>query len=449
MTTLLPLDPTEATSAADHVDHHVLLHQKHNLVHATEVPRYTSLIAGQDDESPSSSNCTVTADTVNYKVGARAWKMTMSGAVTATMYLDPPGTDDPLVLDPVAAIGAWVYITDATKVTSLQVDIASDSGVTVKWNRSAANIGVTLVNGWNFLRWPASQGTLTGWGTMYRVTIVVITNAATDITVGHVWAECPPKAQIMFIADVGYRTMLTSGYPDLVNRGIPVTWAIDPLRLGTGVGTAAEVITEAEVLELAEENNNAIGMHAWGDGTLTSTMTAAELRAETMKMIKWMERRGLYTGRVWRAGFLQDAATNHAAIQGLVWAYATPSSASGVICWPPHPGTSGNGHRWNIPRTSLQGRTESAIDALFTQLEQTHGFWVCYTHGIHADGGNDMTPAEWEYFLGKLDDSSDWLEGVTFVQLLARNGIRFPRGLGDTVMEYRDAVGVEQYTRLP
>src|SRR4051794_19455073 len=94
-------------------------------------PRIVTLIGGQDDESPTAVSCTIAADTSNYKVAARGWQMTASGAVTAQLRLDPVATDVPATFPVAAGVGAWVYIPDSTKITSVTLGIYSDVGITV------------------------------------------------------------------------------------------------------------------------------------------------------------------------------------------------------------------------------------------------------------------------------------------------------------------------------
>ena len=403
-------------------------------------PRIMTLIGGQEDESPTGTTATISADTVNFKLGTQGWKMTMAGAVTGQLRLDPVGAEDPVHFGPAQAVGIWFYVPDATKITSVGISIASNSAATVTadytWNTG-------IVTGWNFRRIQASAMTLTDWGTAYRVRVIVVTNAATDITVGHLYVECPQKAKVLIISDSAYKSFHDIAYPDLKQRGIPVTFALDPTVLGSNVGSISERITEAQVLTVSAENQNEIGFHGY-DGTETSAMTAAQIRADTMKAIKWLESRGYYSGRIWRSAWVQNAATNHAAIQNLVLMYATPSSAASLVCWPV-------ADRWNISRLSLHGRTQANMDTWFSQLQQTHQLLVCYNHGIDDGGGTNTTNAMWDYFIGKIDAglAGGWLEGVTMEMLLARSGLKYRQTLGDTAVELYDETGVNAPRRLP
>jgi hypothetical protein len=315
---------------------------------------------------------------------------------------------------------------------TLELYLASDG--TTKWTRS----GLNLVNGWNLLRWGAAEGTITGWGNAYAVRFVVAVKSAIDITIGHIWLECPEKAQILFIEDGGYQTFLNLGYPDLKDRGIPVTWSIDPAKLGT-----TDRITEADVEMLSKENENSINFHGY-DGSVTSSMTPEQIRADCVQAIKWLERRGYYGGSLWRSAWVQNTASNAAAAKSLFLAYATPSNLSGITCFP-------FTDRWNIPRASVHASTQDTIDLYFNRLKQTHQLLVIYTHGINETGDPDTTPSQWQYFLSKIDQgiAEGWLEGVTFEQLIAANGVKFRRGMGDWITELYNKDGSSGNVRLP
>ncbi len=76
---------------------------------------------------------------------------------------------------------------------------------------------------------------------------------------------------------------------------------------------------------------------------------------------------------------------------------------------------------------------------------------VGYTHMVNVAGATDMTPELWNHFLNLIDNgiAEGWLEGVTFETLIARSGVKFKRGLGDTVIEIYDEVGELKKIRLP
>ena len=397
-------------------------------------------MSGGQDETHIKTNCTTAADLTNFKVGDRGLQINTTGAVTATVLLDPPGPTDPLVMPPASAIGLWVHVTNPAQVGTVTVEIYTDAALTAGKKFTRSTTGLTA--GWNLVRWTASAGLadLTTWTTVYRVRVLAVTSAATTLTVGRVFAECPPKAQILLIEDRGYRTFVDVALPSLRALGAPVTWALDPALNGTGTGKA-EVITDADVETFAAAGDS-ISIHSW-DGSVTASMTADEIATDNLKAIRWLQQRG-HAGRMWRASWTQNSATNAAAARTHLLAYATPTSASAITAWP-FP------DRWNVPRWSIHGRTTAAVDAMFTSLEASHGLLVAYTHGVHPDGGNDATPEEWTYFLDKATAAvaAGWLEFVTFEDLYARSGGRFVQGMGATYAEYLDEAGGTTRKQLP
>lgn len=424
--------------------------------------RRVSLICGSDDETFTTTSTTITADTINYVLGDRAWKMTMAGAVTGQMKFTPAV---PLDLPPIAAFGMAVYIADVSKVTSIELDVyGNDTFTAPVWIRTAAqanNAAYTLVNGWNYLRWTAISGNaaLDNWGHITRVRVVATTNAAADVTVGNVWAECPEKAQILFIADWGTSNFFGSPvgkagspYRDLRDRGIPVNLAWDPAKAGT-VSAPYERSSVADIIALANDGNgNEIGIHGY-DGTATSAMTAAQIRADHLAAVKAIKRLGLSAqniGTAWRPAWVQNSAANASAAFPYMVASATPSANASVGCWPPV-------NRYNIPRITLHGAAgsgnvnQTAVDAMFTTLQTTRGFAAPYTHGVADNVLDYMSVADWQHFLSKVDAgiAAGWLECVTFNQLFARSGGKFRRTFGQDFVEFYDETGDLNYYPLP
>lgn len=386
------------------------------------------LVSGQDDETPIVTNSTLSVDDVNFKVGNRAWKITTSGATTATAKV----SNDLLKHPPASAIGAWVYVDDPGLITQITIEIRLPS--TATWTRTESN----LVQGWNLIRFPSSAGAsesilINEWGKGATwVRFIAVTTGATSFTIGRVWAECPPKAQILFIEDGGYTTFLNTGYQDLKARNIPVTWSLDPAKLGTSLGTKAERITETDVMELGKENNNSMNFHGY-TGDPTATMTKEQIRSDVVKSLKWLDQRGFTEGYSWRSAWVQNSATNADAARSLLMAYATPNSSAALTNFPPT-------DRWNIPRLALHGMSQSALDSYFNILRVTNQLMVVYTHGIHVDGttgGADTTPSEWEYFISKIDQgiSEGWLEGVTLETLMKRAKVEIKPNSGDWVTD--------------
>jgi hypothetical protein len=415
-------------------------------------PTIVTLIGGQDDEAISVTNCTLSADTVNFVVGDRGHKLSFAGSANATAFLDPVGLTDPLVLTGVDCLGLSIYLEDATKIDQFGLHVFSDSGLATV---TSYNTSTGLVTGWNRIRYRVTAQTLpANWFTCYRARVQVIANAATTATIGHAWAETRPLASILFVADHPAQALYLYGYEELKARRIPVTFGCDPALLGNG-GAARRLspisgdrMFEEDIGRLALENNNQVNFHSGNNATATSGMDAAAIRADCMQGLKWISqmasRYGFEPGFAWRSAWVNNDAPNHAASQPLLGAYATFGAGNSFVsCWPPI-------DPYNLPRVALHGVSNSGMDAFFLALKQTHGLLLCYTHGILDTGGIDMTNAEWDYFLTKLDDGiqGSWLEGVTMEILLARGGLRYRQGFGEARVDTTDAVGTLASRRL-
>lgn len=410
--------------------------------------RIVSLIAGTEDETPIISGGTYAADTMNWKIGGQGWKITTAGASTAVFSVDPLPGGDPLEVGPIQAVCAWIYVPDAAKVTDLGLYLYHDDALTSgqRWAKSATQNPLhTITTGWNFVRVPAnatassttSVNAAAEWGTLYRAAIVVSTNAATDVTVGHYYAEVPEKAKVLMLADRGYKSFYENGYPDLVRLGVPVTWAPDITLFGSLPGTINEAMTEAQMHQVALENGNSISFHGW-DGGPTSAMTAAQVRADTMKAIRWLQRHG-YSGRMWRASWVQQLATNAAAAHDLLLGCATSTARTDPIPWPP-------ANIMEIPRATLdRSITAAQVDARFAWLKKTHQTEVCFIHRVNTDAADSFGCSQdlWDHYVSKLETgiTEGWLEGVTFEQLFFRHGGRFESTGGAHVARYVDAAG--------
>jgi hypothetical protein len=162
-----------------------------------------------------------------------------------------------------------------------------------------------------------------------------------------------------------------------------------------------------------------------------------------MQAIKWLEKRG-YSGRIWRAAFMQQQAPQHTAVQKLMLAYATPTDQGYLQPYPFE-------DRYGIPRMPLHAYSPTDFDTFFAQLKTTNEIMVCYTHKVNNGVAADITPANWAYFLSKVDQAiaEGWLEGVTLEMLLARDGFKFRRGFGDYFAEYMGDTGTTVTVKLP
>ena len=297
------------------------------------------------------------------------------------------------------------------------------------------------MTGWNFIRVAADHsavGAGATWGTIHKIEILVNSTNTVAVTIGHLYLETPPKARMLLVIDRGYKSFMDLGYPALKAAGIPVTLAADVHLFGTGVGGASEVMTEADVAVFAGENNNSVSFHGV-DGGIDATMTAAELRTETMTAIKWLQLRG-YTGRMWRAAFMQNNAPQWAAVKDLVlFARSGVDLTNRNGPWPPI-------NPMMIPPQQTDNTTvldtPAKLDAKFAELQRTHALYVPFIHGISATQF-DMTPALFAAWLGRVTAAiaAGWLEAVTLEQLFYEAGGSFSAMGGSLVARYTDASG--------
>lgn len=416
-----------------------------NEVHA---PAVISLIGGQPDETLTVTNCTATADTVNKRFGVQSWKLTMAAAVTATAKLTAL-TGGGAINEPISGVGLMIYVPDVTKVTGLTVQLYTGVADTdfYNFNITGLRLGLAgnLKTGWNIVRWTPSHKTITGtplaFGNIDHVRVVVVTNAATDVSVQQLFVQRRPKASVLFIHDGGYTLWDQSpGYFDLRDRKVPVTWSVD-----TGLIGDENHVTDARLREIGAENRNSIGFHGY-DGTLTATMTAAQCQAHTMKAIKWLAVRG-YTGRIWRSAWLQNSAPQAESTNDMVLVnpmFGTEGQER-IQSWPFH-------DRYGVARIAIQGKTEAQIDSIFDELKANHGVAVLYTHRVRDGFVADITPAMWTYFLAKYDAgvAEGWLEAVTLEMLLESSGVRIRQGMGGAwAAEWPNVDGTVTLKQLP
>lgn len=362
----------------------------------------TVLLSGQADQvySALTLGMTQSSDSTRVKAGvaSRRFEMNASGIFKADWV-------EAKTFAPASILQSWVWIDDPTKVTSIAIRPCS------LWTRSAT----VFQAGWNLLRFRASEGVTTSWGTVDYVRVTVTTTAATGINVGELWVESPPKAQACFIEDRGYKTFKDFGVPPLRALNIPITWALDPATHGSSAGTPSEVITDADVAQFYADGDD-ISIHGY-DGFPTSGKTQAQIREDSLRALAWIQDRGYLRGRQWRAAWVQNSAPNASAAQPYFAAYATPTGGASTQSWPLI-------NKWNIARWTLHGKTNAEIDALFDTLQKTREVVFIYTHGVHDTLSGAVTHATWDYFISKCQTAvaEGWFEGTTFSKMLARSG---------------------------
>jgi hypothetical protein len=429
-------------------------------------PKVITLWGGQTDETITTSGTgtpSVAADTVNFTLGTQGWQCSMAGAGTATFYYNQGTSWTP---PPVAAIGMACYIPSAANLTEVEVTIVTSGGGSWSATLYASSVPA-LASGWNYIRFPSVQSNPAGL--QYPVTsvrVIMVSTGATSVTVAQIWAECPPKAQLVVIADGAYYTdfagggvyggtspggiAFTGGYSDLKAMGIPVVWAPDTSLVGLNTGSYAPPADRSTWAQLAavmnDGNGNEMNYHG-SSGNATQNMTSAQIIAEVITAIKALQRQG-YPNPPIKAAWSQNEATNAAAAQPYMLGYRSPAAASGspAEAWPPV-------NMWNIPSQQLDLTvTWATVEAI---LQATHGICVTYLHGIDINGStgafDGTTPAQWGAFLDFIAAglAGGWLEGVTFQTLMARSGYKYRQTAGPWSYEYYDTTGALQHTKLP
>ena len=418
-------------------------------------PRLISLITGSNDEVLAPFNCTVSVDTVNTRHGARAWKMTNNGAAGVSVMRVGLNNPNQSGTGPLLDVPAWqgmvleCFIPDPTKYINLTVSIygSADLAASNRWQWNANTTPVTtLVAGRNFIRVPASFASVLPKGRIDRVEVqaalapAAVGVAGDSITIMGLHLEAPPKARFVLTEDRGYKTFYDHIYPQMRERGWPVVFAVDCTRFGDNVGTVGEAMTLAQMKACAVENGNEISFHGW-DGAPTASMTADQLRADTVKSIKFLQHHfpDQVVGRFIRAAYVQNDAAQWAEMRPYLLAAASATTDTlGPTLWPPN--DLHKIRRWSLDNYKLL----SNITDLFTQAKATHLTYNVFLHGYHtAEPGFDVNEARWSLFRDLLDDAieEDWAEVVTFEQLLLEAGVTFRTSGGATVAEYADAQG--------
>lgn len=432
-------------------------------------PGIYSLITGSDEEVTWSriGFNPVTLDTVNTRINGRAWKLQASGA-TSNPYVDFTPPNSPITIPSAQALCMWVHIPDASNVTQIWVSLFQDLAGAVTISRATGSGDFSpqpLVNGWNFVRFalgpmiepkPAWTGTQIA---KIRIRLDIPSGATNEITLGHVYLECPTQARIVFVLDRGYKSFIINGGLARAREvGVPITWAVDVLKIGGDVGTGGEAVTAAE-LRAAWQEGDSISFHGY-TANPTATMTDAQARADTMQCIKWLAANG-YEGRIWRAAWVQNQGPA-AAVKGLLLGQAYSNSQTlayptGTIvdAWPPM-----NMHsiyRWGVQST---GSSAAVVDAQLSILKRTRGFAVPYMHGLIGPVGstgaaagvpvNDTGIAEMNYFFDKVAAgmAEGWLRPSTFEELWRESGGSFSQMGGGTLATWTDPDGAPRTKML-
>lgn len=340
---------------------------------------------------------------IRYKNKRKSYKVDLMTSV-ANLLITPSSS---LALEGVSEFILVVYLEDVSKLTNVQLKVTGTS-----WSRPPVE---TLVNGWNVLRYQASTSDISVWTSAASVSFDFTFNAQTTAYISDVYAIKPNKAKILFINDHGYHNFKQVAYPQLKALGIPITWAINPGRLGTSVSSVESILTQADIDELAYDPYSEFSIHNWNPtGNPTSTMTADQLLADTHKCLTYIRKNGVLPRYPWRAAFTQNDAPQHAVLQPYLDAYGSYKSNGGIELYPFR-------DKYNVNRVAIHGasRDNAYYDTTFDTLKKTRSLFVCYCHGLDDAGDIHITNAQLTYFLSKISTgvSEGWLEGTTYSKL--------------------------------
>lgn len=311
-----------------------------------------------------------------------------------------------------------VYISDASKITSIYCGLTNpDNTLTLQANDA-------LHNGWNMMRFATAQVNRSSYSTNYttlnELRLYVETTEDTTIIVSIPSSITPPKAQIIFVDDHGYHDFMTTAYPDLKALGVPVTWAIQPGRLGVSVPGAGTLLTASDIEALSKDANSEFSWHTY-DSSQEQQMSAQDLRDMFQSAITALRELNILPQYFWRAAWKQNDAINAMSCANLAEAFATWKGSYGCESIP-------FSDRYNIKRQEIHGKSETIISNMFRQLKCTHGLYVLYTHSIvqTMETGLEIhiTQAEWDIFINYLTTAINegWLEGTTFNSLRVKYG---------------------------
>lgn len=397
------------------------------------------------DEAMSGFNCVIAPDREHYVLGDRGIKMSIGGAATASVVMDPMRPVSPHGHSPAQAVVAQVWIEDASKVNWVDVTkkTLNADGTTSEWRRTNSQGGYTLKSGWNTLRWEASSSDMGDWNNTTYVRFRAITYAATTVTIGQIYLECPRKAKLILTNDGGHRSFADFIAAPFHARGWPITWAIGCSSVEAAT-LASPTVTVAELQHWQDTYGDAVTFHN-SRGSSTEDMALAtpeQARLWTYQAQKWLQSRG-FTSWPFRGAWFRNNSPNAYAADSILAAGPTWNGTNTETVWPLR-------SRHNYPRRPVHGFLPATIDAQFAQLKKTRGLVNYYTHEYHVDAAAaqvtvDISPERWNYLLAKIDQAvaEGWLEVVTMEQLFHRAGARWVSGLDGARFEFTDETGTK------
>lgn len=309
-----------------------------------------------------------------------------------------------------------VYVPDVSKISKIEIRLSTYINSTQ--NVTLVKTTDELSNGWNYLRFSAINSNHTQWGSCTMLRILTYTTEATSVYYADVLQVKPRKARVLFVDDHAYSDFKTNAYPLLKAQGIPVTWAIQPNRLGITIENAGTLLSVNELSELANDPFSEFSFHSFA-GQDTHSMSVYELQEDCQKCIYFLRKEGLLPKHYWRAAWKNNDAPNARECDSMLDGGAYHSSTGGLEIFP-------FTNKYNILRYSIHQRSTSDIDIIFDKLKKTHCVAVFYTHGYITLNNEETNSTihisnhEFDYFIQKISQgvNEGWIEGTTFDRLM-------------------------------
>ncbi len=301
----------------------------------------------------------------------------------------------------VGRLRVLLYVEDPTIVSGITVYLTGTS-----WYRE---ISETLVKGWNVCSLYTAQGSLSTWETATGLRLYISRTANTsNIYYGGLFANRPPKANMIFVEDGQAPSFYTDGYPLLKAAGIPVTWALVPKRI---IDENPAAITAEQLETLAQDNMSEFSFHSW-NLTVESSATEQVVRDEATKALHFLKDKGLLPTYFWRAATIQNASPYDKTLGNMVYAIATGFNNMSVDYFPfidP----------LNVGRVILHSSSAEALAEYFETMRKTHCTMVIYTHGV-SNETNDVTPELLAAFIEIAENAIEggYVNPTTFNRLM-------------------------------
>lgn len=337
-----------------------------------------------------------------------------------TIYIDRVIPEDEQIKS-IHTLGMLVHLTNNHVSDVMNIQLTGESGETMTVRFSSNNLsldGLEKNSGWNLLRYRIdyTDNIEKDVGKITKVRFLIKPSVDSTFIIDSIWAESFEKAKIIFIHDGGYQAFFNKdepGYYDLEERQIPLTLAAIPYNIYDEENT--RFISGDKLMELSLVNNNEISIHSYAGEEAIATNTPEQMYQESLNALSLLKEKGHEV--LWRAAFFRNRAPGASGAIPLFDAfafntmYAMTEAVEGFPFVAPY----------NVRRFQLHQRTNETMDLWFEKLKRSRGVWVVYTHSVSEISTGDITNAQWQYFLNKLDVAlaEGWMEGATFKSLMS------------------------------